>query len=118
MKKKVKKIKWLDSKKIPLALIATVICVFGMVWGLDNHWLPREIHNIAMAQVGKTLESIQKELASQSAQNQEFYWQRKEAELKSELRKRPNDPMLLQEYKEVLEERRRCQDQMKELQKR
>jgi len=111
-KAKVKR-SWLTGRKLPLALVGTVLALFATVWKMDDHWLPREIHNIAMAQVGGVLEKMQKAMEVQEARNQEFYWQRREAELRAELRKNPRDPQLLRDYQEAVDERRRCQDQMK-----
>lgn len=120
-KKKPKKkglVFWAKNHKAVVTGLASIIGIFGLVWGLDNHWLPREIHSICMAQVEHTLQGLQKQMAVQSAEQMEFYWRRKESELKTEARKNPNNIQVKQEWEEATIERRRAEDRVKELQSR
>lgn len=114
-KKKKTRFSWVKSKAAIVSVVA-VIGFFGSVWTLDQHWVPREIHEIAMAQVTQSIGGIQKEVAVQSARSEVFYWMRRENELKSECSRNPKDPSLKADLEQAIVERRRAEDEVKRLQ--
>ena len=114
-KKKKSKFDWLKSKTA-LFGVAGVVGLFGSVWTLDQHWLPREIHNISIAQVQQSIGGIQKEVALQSSRNEVFYWLRRENELKALCARNPKDISVQKDLEEAIIERRRAEDNIKKLQ--
>ena len=115
VKKKKSKFNWLN-KKVGLFGLAGVIGLLGSVWTLDQHWLPREIHNIAIGQVNQSINALQKETALQSARSEVFYWMRRENELKSECARNPKNATAKADMEEAIIERRRAEDNVKKLQ--
>jgi len=117
VKKKIVKNKfsWLKSKPA-LFSIASIVGLFGSVWTLDQHWLPREIHNISIAQVQQSIGGVQKELAVQSSRSEVFYWLRRENELKALCARNPKDISVQKDLEEAMIERRRAEDEVKKLQ--
>jgi hypothetical protein len=115
VRKKKSKFNWLN-KKVGLFGLAGVIGLLGSVWTLDQHWLPREIHNIAIGQVNQSIGGLQKEVALQSARNEVFYWMRRENELKAECARNPRNISTKADLEEAVVERRRAEDNVKKLQ--
>ena len=114
-KKKKSKFAWLNKKTGAISL-AGIIGILGSVWTLDQHWLPREIHNISIAQVNQSIGGLQKEVALQSARNEVFYWMRRENELKAECARNPKSAIAKADLEEAIIERRRAEDNVKKLQ--
>jgi hypothetical protein len=107
---------WGPKCKVAIAGLLLILSLIGGIWSLDKHWLPREIHDIAMAQTKATIEQTRSQLEVMGLQQQEFYWKRRESELKSELRVKPNDVRLQEDYREAVTERRRVEDEVRRLQ--
>lgn len=107
---------WGRSCKLALGGLGTIIALMGGLWGLDRHWLPREIHDLAMAQTEKAVDKITNQLGVMGLQQQEFYWKRREQDLKAEMRTRPNDRALREDYEYAIQERRRVEDEVRKIQ--
>jgi len=114
-KKKVSRFSWLN-KKVGMLSGVGLLTILGGVWSLDQHWLPREIHNISIAQMQQSIGGIQKEVAVQSARSEVFYWMRREQELKAACAKNPRDALVKKDLEEAIIERRRAEDEVKKLQ--
>lgn len=107
---------WGRSCKLALGGLGTILALMSGLWALDHHWTPREIHNLALAQTDKKVDKITEQLGVMGLQQQEFYWKRREQDLKAEMRTRPNDRALREDYEYAIQERRRVEDEVRKIQ--
>jgi len=77
--------------KIIAGTILTVFALFGAVWGLNDQFTPREVHELWVSDLQKQMIQIQRNNQLSAAQNQLYYWQRQVEALTDRCAKNPGD---------------------------
>lgn len=77
--------------KIIAGSILTVFTLFGAVWGLNEQFTPREIHELWVSDIQKQMIQIQKNSQVNAAQNQLLYWQRQVEALTNQSARDPSN---------------------------
>jgi len=77
--------------KVIAGTILTVFALFGAVWGLNDQFTPREVHELWVADMQKQMIQIQKNNQVAAAQNQLWYWQAQVERLTGEVARAPSN---------------------------
>lgn len=95
--------------------VGSVIGVLGAAWGLDKHWLPREIYKLDVAMQQKTMQQIQQSSELSNALNWLQYWQREERDARHLWEKDPNNPNRREDYEEAKKNRLDAEKRLKKV---
>jgi hypothetical protein len=95
--------------------VLVVASLFGAVWGLDKQFVPREVHELDMAAMSEQIIQMQKNTAIQRAEDEVFYWQRKEVELVRDCAAEPWNLEKKNELNEVKRLKEKAEDRLRKL---
>lgn len=100
-----------------LLSVGSVLGVLGAAWGLDTHFLPREVYQLKAAAQQKTMQQIQQSVELQNALYWLQYWQREERDNRRLIKMYPRDVDIIENYKEAQEQRKKAQDYLNKVMK-
>ena len=109
-----------SSKQI-WSVVGALVVVGGIIaggWALDEHFTPREVHNLTKDQIYADMNQFQKDLRVQRAQDNVIYWQRIELQIQDACDRYPNDKNLQRKFERARYERQKAEQVLKELQRR
>jgi hypothetical protein len=95
--------------------VGSVIGVLGAAWGLDKHWLPREIYSVEVAMQKKTMQQIQQSSELSNALNWLQYWQREERDARKIYQSQPSNLGLKVDYEEAKKNRLDAEKRLKKV---
>ena len=97
--------------------VGSVIGVLGSAWGLDKHWLPREVYKLEYAMQQKTMQQIQQSSELSNALNWLQYWQREERDARKIWKVNPGNPDLREDYDDAKKNRLDAEKRLKKIMK-
>lgn len=100
-----------------LLSVGSVLGVLGAAWGLDTHFLPREVYTLKAAAQQKTMQAIQQSVQLQNALYWLQYWQREERDARNRYKQTPRDVDVVEDYKEAQDQRKKAQDYLNKVMK-
>ena len=89
--------------------------LLGGAWGLDTHFLPREVYSLQMAMQQKTMQQIQQSSELSNALNWLQYWQREERDVRKQWQQRPQSIDLKEDYEEAKKNRMDAEKRLKKV---
>lgn len=98
-----------------LLSVGSIIGVLGSAWGLDTHFLPREVYSLQMAMQQKTMQQIQQSSELSNALNWLQYWQREERDARKQWQQRPQSIDLREDYEEAKKNRMDAEKRLKKV---
>ena len=105
-----------NNFKTAIASLVVLFGILGGVWAMEEHYTPRDFHELCMTQVQRQMADFQKTNQIQRAQDQVFYWMRIETQIREEIARQPNDSNLYRKLNEVSRQREAAQNQLQLLQ--
>jgi hypothetical protein len=111
---------YVPSGKTIWSVVGALIVVGGLIaggWALDEHFTPREVHNLTKDQIYADMSQFRKDLAVQRAQDNVIYWQRIELQIQDACDRYPNDKALQRKLQRAQYERRKAEQALWELQR-
>ncbi len=107
----------MNNLKIAFAVVATVLGVLGGVWAMEEHYVPRDYHQLCMQTMTQQMQDFQKTNQIQRAQDQVFYWMRIETQLREDLARNPSNISIQQKVSEARRLRCDAEQRLNDLQR-
>jgi len=95
--------------------LGTILALVASIWGIDERYVPREIHKFEIAEVYETMNQVQQTNLIYRAQQDVQYWLRIELQLETLCDQNPNNQSLRRKYNRAVEERKRAEERLRKL---
>jgi hypothetical protein len=100
-----------------IGVVVVLLSLFGSIWAIDDHYTPREIHELTIADVYQSIRNLQLNNTLQREQDNVIYWQRIELQLENACDSHPNDAALRRKYNRARHERQQAEQRLREAQR-
>lgn len=110
---------WSNMKKVICgvsALLAMLATLLGFTWAMDDHWTPREIHELFASSVYNQFQELNKRNEIRDAQRDVQYWLKMEMFWRVEVSKDPNNAYKCQQLDNAVRQRAEAEKRQRKLQ--